>query len=194
MNPNISATPRSRAIGRLLNVALAAALTMIAITGFAPAASSATTGCRINWGSLPESATDTTTGDVTSVRTGRHQCFDRLVIDIDGDPAGYQVEYVTSLTADGSGAKVPVAGGAIIRIIAHAAAYDDNGAPTVDSGKVSAIDVARYQTFRDVEWAGSFEGHTTLGLGVRARLPFRVFTIDGPGDGSRLVIDVAHRW
>jgi hypothetical protein len=34
----------------------------------------------------------------------------------------------------------------------------------------------------------------TLGLGVRGRLPFRVFTLDGPGAGSRIVIDVAHRW
>ncbi|BAS14136.1 conserved hypothetical protein [Arthrobacter sp. Hiyo8] len=43
-------------------------------------------------------------------------------------------------------------------------------------------------------FAGSFEGYTSLGLGVRARLPFRVFTLAGPGTGSRLVIDVAHMW
>jgi hypothetical protein len=35
---------------------------------------------------------------------------------------------------------------------------------------------------------------TKLGLGVRARLPFRVFTLAGPGSGTRLVIDVAHQW
>ena len=43
-------------------------------------------------------------------------------------------------------------------------------------------------------FAGTFEAVTQIGLGVRARLPFRVFTLDGPGNGSRLVIDVAHRW
>jgi hypothetical protein len=32
------------------------------------------------------------------------------------------------------------------------------------------------------------------GLGVRARLPFRAFVLAGPADGSRLVVDVAHRW
>jgi hypothetical protein len=42
--------------------------------------------------------------------------------------------------------------------------------------------------------AGSFEGLTTIGLGVRAKLPFRVFTLNGPDGHSRLVIDVAHRW
>ncbi len=55
-------------------------------------------------------------------------------------------------------------------------------------------DVSGYTTFRQVAFAGSFEGQTTVGLGVRARLPFRAFVIAGPGDGSRLVIDVAHRW
>ena len=42
--------------------------------------------------------------------------------------------------------------------------------------------------------AGSFEGYTTIALGVRARLPHRVFTLyDASTNRSRLVIDVAHR-
>ena len=57
-----------------------------------------------------------------------------------------------------------------------------------------AVNVAGYTTFRQVAWAGSFEGQTSIGLGVRARLPFRVFTLAGPGGGSRIVVDVAHRW
>ena len=47
---------------------------------------------------------------------------------------------------------------------------------------------------RDVRNAGSFEGQTTIGVGVRARLPFRVFSIPGPGGQSRIVLDVAHHW
>ena len=50
------------------------------------------------------------------------------------------------------------------------------------------------RAFRQVAWAGSFEGYSSLGLGVRARLPFRVFALDGPDAGSRLVVDVAHFW
>ena len=56
------------------------------------------------------------------------------------------------------------------------------------------LDVAGYRTFREVTWAGSFEGQSTAGLGVRARLPFRVMVLDGPGTSSRVVVDVAHRW
>jgi hypothetical protein len=51
------------------------------------------------------------------------------------------------------------------------------------------VNVSGYRTFRQVAWAGSFEGQTNIGLGVRARLPFRVFTMPG-----RLVVDVAHLW
>jgi hypothetical protein len=59
------------------------------------------------------------------------------------------------------------------------------------------VRVNGYTTFRQVAWAGSFEGQTTLGLGVRARLPYRVLTLAGApysDQGPRLVIDVAHRW
>jgi hypothetical protein len=54
--------------------------------------------------------------------------------------------------------------------------------------------VTGYRTFRQVAFLGTFEGYTTIGLGVRARLPFRVQVLAGPGAGSRLVIDVGHRW
>ncbi|HRO95191.1 MAG TPA: hypothetical protein PLJ28_14860, partial [Citricoccus sp.] len=71
-------------------------------------------------------------------------------------------------------------------------------------------DVSGYRTLRQVvlashhretvtgESAGQPRSHdeayTSIGLGVRARLPFRVFQLEGPGGGSRLVVDVAHRW
>ena len=54
--------------------------------------------------------------------------------------------------------------------------------------------VGGYRTLRDVVYGGCFEGRTTFGVGVRARLPFRVFTLAGPGTRSRIVLDMAHRW
>ncbi|MCA1703043.1 MAG: hypothetical protein LC808_07125, partial [Actinobacteria bacterium] len=54
--------------------------------------------------------------------------------------------------------------------------------------------VAGYSTLRDVVYAGCFEGRTSVGVGVRARLPFRVFMLAGPGSGGRIVLDIAHRW
>jgi hypothetical protein len=147
--------------------------------------------CGQRWGSMPKVVTTGSTGEVVNVRAGRHRCFDRLVIDVSGHLGGYFVRYVGAVRHDGSGELVPLRGGARLQVVATAPAVPTD-AFFVDVGEL--IDVARYRTFRQVAWAGSFEGHTTIGLGVRARLPFRVFILRGPGDTSRLVVDVAHRW
>ena len=56
------------------------------------------------------------------------------------------------------------------------------------------VDYTGWQTFRQLKWVSSFEGQTDFGLGVRARLPMRVFTLPGTGGGQRLVVDVANFW
>lgn len=152
--------------------------------------------CGITWGSLPKVGGLTmSSAHLTNVRAGRHDCFDRLVIDLDGAVKGYDVRYVPMVYADGSGKAVPVAGAADIQIVVRAPAYDRYGRPTYrPASRTQLVNVAGFSTLRQVAWAGSFEGQTTLALGVRARLPMRVFRLAGPGTGSRLVIDVAHRW
>lgn len=88
-----------------------------------------------------------------------------------------------------------LAGAADLQITLNAPAYDDSGRATYSPARPNtAVNVAGYRTFRQVALAGSFEGETTLGLGVRARLPMRVTVLIGPGSGSRIVVDVAHRW
>jgi hypothetical protein len=174
---------------------LAAAAATVMFGSLAPALATESPYCGIRWGSLAKSQNATSTAPLTNVRAGRHACYDRLVLDFRGDSDGYRVEYVSAVAQDGSGAVVPLRGGAKLRIIAEAPAYDANGNATyVPGNRSELVNVSGYSTFRQVAWAGSFEGRTTIGLGVRARLPFRVFTLDGPGSGSRLVIDVAHRW
>ena len=147
--------------------------------------------CGQVWGSLPERVEGGSLGQVTNVRAGRHACFDRLVLDIDSPLEGWSVQYVDEVVMGGSGDAVPVRGGAVLEVVAHV------GVIPTDSffvGPGTLVDTSRYRTFRHVAWAGSFEGVTTVSLGVRARLPFRVFVVPGPGDGSRLVVDVGHRW
>lgn len=147
--------------------------------------------CGLRWGSLPEDLAAGSTAEVVGVRAGRHPCYDRLVLDLSGDARGHFVRYVDEVQMDGSGAVVPVRGGARLEVTATAPAVATD-AWFLPSAEL--VDAAGYRTFRHVAWAGSFEGQTTIGLGVRARLPFRVLLLDGPGDGSRLVVDVAHRW
>lgn len=159
------------------------------------AVASTTTSCPRGWGSLPEANSRMTAAPITNVRTGRHACFDRLVVDVRGRAPGYDVRYVTNVTQDGSGFVVPLRGGAKLQIVVRAPAYDAAGQPTYrPANKRELTNVSGYKTFRQVAYAGSFEGQTTIGLGVRARLPFRVFTLPGTGSTSRLVVDVAHNW
>jgi hypothetical protein len=90
---------------------------------------------------------------------------------------------------------IPVRGGARLQITLLAPAHDENYNPTFrPANRTEVVNVVGWRTFRQVVFAGTFEGQTTLGLGVRARLPFRVFTLHGPGSGSRIVVDVAHQW
>ncbi len=175
---------------------IAVTATVAAIAVVAPSTAQAAPYCGITWGSLDKSAGTLTADPLFNVRAGRHTCYDRLVMDVDGEAAGYTVRYVISVRAQVSGDVIPLRGGAFLQVDLKAPAYDPNtGLPTyTPANPAELVDVSGWRTFRQASFGGSYEGYTTIGLGVRARLPFRVFTLAGPGDGSRLVIDVAHEW
>jgi hypothetical protein len=186
---------RSRAL------AVLAGVVALLVGVLAPAAGAAHAPyCGLVWGSLPERSAAATAGlEVTDVRAGRHACFDRLVVDLRGPAAatGYTVRYVDAVHQVGSGTPLPLAGGAALEVVVDSPAYDRHGRATyLPPSRSQVVDVDGFRTFEQVAWAGSYEGATTLGIGTRARLPFRTFTLIGaPGDDAvRLVIDVAHRW
>lgn len=174
---------------------LTALLLAVAWSLLAPGAAVAAPYCGQVWGSLSKADPAMSQAKVVNVRTGQHYCFDRLVVDLNGPAGGYTVRYVPQVAQEGSGLPVSLRGQAFLQITVNAPAYDDAGQPTyAPANKNELSDVAGYRTFRQVAWAGSFEGYSTIGLGVRARLPFRVFALPGPDAGSRLVIDVGHYW
>jgi hypothetical protein len=186
-------TLKSRIVRSLAAVGAALALTVVP-AATAPTAADAAT-CSTPWGSLTEVRNVFRSQVVRNVRAGRHTCFDRLVIDLRGSrPTGYRVSYVSQVHRPGSGQVVPLAGGARLLVSVKAPAYDNDGDATYDPANPNRlVNVAGFRTFRQVALAGSFEGITDIGLGVRARLPFRVFTLDD-GSTTRMVIDVAHHW
>lgn len=181
-------------------------LTLLATALIAPAtASAAAPYCGIRWGSLPKTGSPVLAPapgvDVVNLRAGRHDCYDRLVIDLRGSRSfdRYDVRYVGRFTSQFSGLPVAVRGGAILSITVRADVIDDRTGQVLYAPRNprEAVPVGGFCTFRQVRFDASFEGVTTLALGVRARLPFRVFTLAGiPGsaNGTRVVIDVAHRW
>ena len=61
---------------------------------------------------------------------------------------------------------VPLRGQAFIQVTVNAPAYDDNGKSTYNPANPKELtDVTGYQTFRQVAWAGSFEGYSSLASG-----------------------------
>jgi len=179
---------------RIIVAALAAVLISVGVLPVA-SAGAATPYCGITWGSLAKTAGPVSSPGkhLTNVRTGQHDCYDRMVLDLDGTTAtGYSIKYVSNVYADGSGQLVPLNGGAKLQIVLRAPAYNTSGTPTYPATtgqKLPGVSLTGYQTFRDAKFAGSFEGETIVGLGVRAQLPFRVFT-----ETNRVIIDVAHYW
>lgn len=181
----------------LLATAVAGTATGAEATTSVSHAPAAAATCGVTWGSLPKTGSGPGARPLTDVRTGRHDCFDRMVLDIrPGTPAGsptYQVRYVDKLYQDGSGRLIDVGGGAILEIVATAPSYDPENYEATYPGRggkpLPGVNLKGYKTFRDARFGASYEGTTQLGLGVRARLPFRVLEL-----GDRLVIDVAHTW
>jgi hypothetical protein len=167
-------------------VVLAVLLTSLGLV--APAGAAPEASCAVMWGSTAKSAGPSTSpgSPVTNVRTGRHECYDRFVVDLGGPASGYRVRYVNRYRAEGSGNVIPLPGGARIEIIVRAPGESYGG--TVGQ-PLPGVTVAGYDTFRSHRYGGSFEGTTSFGLGVRARLPFRVMKA-----GNRVVVDVAHHW
>ncbi|MFE0380961.1 hypothetical protein ACFW1M_36595 [Streptomyces inhibens] len=151
--------------------------------------------CSTVWGSADKSATDPGGKPLKNIKTSRSACYDRMVFDVSGATSkfGYHVGYVDAFHQDGSGDRIPVNGGAILQVYVSAPSYDAATGKPSYAGKAGkplpGVNIAGYKTFKDTKFGASFEGQTQVALGVRAKLPFRVFQ-----SGHELIVDVAHTW
>lgn len=174
-------------------VSLVAGVTLI--IGLSGGGVAQAAACSTPWGSGPKSAGPTGGAYhyVTDIRTGQHPCFDRMVIDVSASTTtGYSVQYVDTIYSDPEGSIIPFPNsGAKLQVVAYA--QNHKGQTLTYTGKTGkalpGVNLTGYQTFREAKFAGSFEDTTSVGLGVRARLPFTVFK-----SGNNVVIDVAHKW
>jgi hypothetical protein len=137
------------------------------------------------------------TAALVTSRSGQHGCFDRVVFEFNGPANGYQIRYTNEVYTEGQGLPLSphMAGGALLSIHLLEPAYDEAGRATYAHRPGDHVaNASGFRTLRDVVYGGSFEGNTTFAVGVRARLPFRVLVLAGPGLHSRIMLDVAHRW
>ncbi|SFL22162.1 AMIN-like domain-containing (lipo)protein [Geodermatophilus ruber] len=181
----------NRILSRLLVLMTAAVLGVAALGVGAPAWAAPSSSCSTPWGSVARSGggEPLTPATLTGVRAGRHACFDRLVLDLGNVSAfdSWSVRYASSVRDVSGERAIPLRGGAYLAVDVWAHGQ------TFPRPSREIVTVSGFPTLRQVAWGGSFEGETVLGVGVRARLPFRAFVL-GEGPGARLVLDVAHRW
>ncbi|MET9232466.1 hypothetical protein [Lentzea sp. NPDC003310] len=130
------------------------------------------------------------TPTLSNIRTGQHNGFSRVVLDLSGLPTEHRVSEVTSVANCGSGNPITVAGGQVNEILSvtliGAAAHDDNGNLTYMGSRNFATPGLSH--VRGVALTCDFEA--TLGVAVGYSNPnswHRVFTLTSP---NRLVIDV----
>jgi hypothetical protein len=123
---------------------------------------------------------------VLDVRVGEHATYDRVVVDFDGAISGYQIQPVSRLVQEGSGAEVRLPGTdkILIRLTA-AVAHTPQGQSTYHGPQRAEYSMP---ALRGVAFLGDFEG-VSLGLGVDDLTTVRVIELADP---TRLVLDLRH--
>lgn len=122
-----------------------------------------------------------------NLRTGAHDGFDRIVVDLDGPrPTFVATTWTDELTKDPSGEVVWLTGQFFLNVVMNpVTGHNDSGNPTwFFPEKFRTRDLHNVMA---VAVTGDFEGHVSLGLGTRNQTWVRTFTLDSP---TRVVIDV----
>ena len=124
---------------------------------------------------------------VTEVRAGRHEGFDRVVLELAGTGTpGWRVEYVEAAAAPGSGDAVDVPGSAVLQVEVVGTSYPyETDAEEVARGPVS---VSGTESVQGVVYGATYEGSSVAWIGTGAATPFRVYALESP---TRVVVEVA---
>lgn len=118
------------------------------------------------------------------VRTGVHDYYDRVVVDLEGEGGnpGWFAEYTGTPFEDGSGFPIEIEGNAFLHVTVSGFRYPEpdedfaQGLTRVDGSGVTEAYVG-----------APFEGQIQVVLGVDSARPYRVFVLPDP---LRLVVDI----
>lgn len=123
---------------------------------------------------------------VADLRFGRHQSYERVVVELDGNgKPGWRAEYVSDPRQAASGRPVDVRGNATLEVTVEGVTYPEPGADPYRGP--STLTPEGTAAVAEVRHGPLFEGRQQIFVGTTSELPFRVFRLEGP---PRVVIDV----
>jgi hypothetical protein len=132
-------------------------------------------------------ASTTDRAQITDVRVGTHDGYDRVVFEFAaGIPDAVIEGVLPPLYADPSGLELPVAGTAFLRVTMHGASKRSPDGEVTYSGSTN-FEPGFDRLVQLIE-GGDFEAVSTWYLGLDGAGCYRVLTLADP---SRLVIDIA---
>jgi hypothetical protein len=133
-------------------------------------------------------ASTTDRAQVTDVRIGTHDGYDRVVFEFDSGLPNAVIEgALPPFYADPSGLEIEVGGSAFLKVTMHGASkVSPDGAVTYDGETNFEPGFDRLQQLLE---GGDFEAVSTWYLGLDGGSCFRVLALSDP---SRLVIDIEH--
>jgi hypothetical protein len=127
-------------------------------------------------------------GNITDIRLGRHEGFDRVVFDYEGaGTPGWDVRYVDQAASQGSGNAIDVAGDGTLQVTVTGVGYPPDTGVEEYSGP-RRISIGETEIVTEVVFDATFEGTTVSFVGTETETPFRVYLLEGP---TRIVLEVA---
>ncbi|SFR21400.1 hypothetical protein SAMN04488564_105593 [Lentzea waywayandensis] len=125
--------------------------------------------------------------ELTNIRTGKHDGYERIVLDLNGLPSNSMSREATEVSNCASGNPVPMAGNEILETMFFgAASYDENFDPTY-TGPRNFVPQG-LTNVKGIAFTCDFEA--TMGIAVsyeNANSWHKVFTLTNP---DRVVIDI----
>lgn len=129
-------------------------------------------------------------GPILGVRTSTGTCFDTIEFEIatlDQPGPGFTLSYVPTLSYDPTGDPMQLFGLGHLQLTIYAPI----DVPTWKNYEFRAG--SEYGSLRHIKFAGSFEGVTTFGIGVREKLPFLVmYSNESTNGNGKVIVYLAH--
>lgn len=126
--------------------------------------------------------------EITGVRTGRHEDFDRVVLDLTGDEPqlGWFARLVDEALEDPSGLPLDVEGERFLQLGVAGISWTVESPDRYDGGPVQGQGT---EVVTEVVFGALFEGQQQILVGLREDSDYRIFPLSDP---ARIVIDVRH--